>query len=196
MTSTGARILASPTCLFGLIGALLPSLPGAGAQMPGRCELPISERKQDVGCYVLESSSLGRLPGVEMFWHLYVLPGRTDTSAVNAPRSRIVEAFGKTWLFSIAPREWHSPVGQLISLIGPLPHSSVKSYTAGYLEAVIPPGEKTLVLDSSRYLFMARKLSTWGVPFDTTTAASAGSLACRKIVLPPVVSCVGTSPRP
>ena len=82
---------------------------------------------------------------MRLFWHLYVLPGRTDTSAVNAPRSRIVEAFGKTWLFSIAPREWHSPVGQLISLIGPLPHSSVKSYTARYLEAVIPPGEKTPV---------------------------------------------------
>jgi hypothetical protein len=33
----------------------------ASAQMPGRCEVPVSERKGDIGCYVLESRDLGPL---------------------------------------------------------------------------------------------------------------------------------------
>jgi quercetin dioxygenase-like cupin family protein len=146
MTNSRARILTFPTCLLGLISApgVLP-LPRASAQMPGRCELPINERRQDVGCYVLESRSLGQLPDVQLFWHLYEVPSRADASAVNAPRATIVEVFGKTWLFSIAPREWQSPTGRLISIVGPLPHSAAKSYTARYLEGVIPPGEKTPV---------------------------------------------------
>lgn len=56
-----------------LLWFLAPSL---GAQMPGRCESPISERKGDIGCYVLESKSLGRLPAVDLFWHVYVVPSR------------------------------------------------------------------------------------------------------------------------
>jgi quercetin dioxygenase-like cupin family protein len=94
---------------------------------------------------VLESQPLGPLPDSALFWHLYVFPSREAATAINAPRPSIVEAFGKTWLFSIAPPEWRSTTGEHIAVIGPLPHASHKSYTARYLEGIIPPGEHTPV---------------------------------------------------
>jgi quercetin dioxygenase-like cupin family protein len=115
----------------------------AWAQMPGRCEMSVSERKGNIGCFVLESQSLGVLPDSQLFWHLYVFPSRAAAKAVNAPRQIVIEEFGKTWLFSIAPQDWHPSTGKRVSVVGPLPHSLNKSYTARYLVGVIPPGEHT-----------------------------------------------------
>jgi mannose-6-phosphate isomerase-like protein (cupin superfamily) len=192
-----SRFGAFPTCSLALISTVtLLLLPGAGAQMPGRCELPISERKRDIGCYVLESRSLGLLPDIQLFWHLYVLPSRAEASTVNAPRPTIVEAFGKTWLFSIAPREWQAPTGRRISIVGPLPHSTAKGYTARFLEGVIPPGEKTPVHthagpEAWYVLAGAQCLET---P-EGIIVAHAGDNAVVKEGLPMMLSSVGSETR-
>jgi hypothetical protein len=83
----------------------------AWAQMPGRCEVPVSERTGDIGCYVLESKLLGALPDTPLFWHLYVFPSRAAAETAKSPRYSIVESFGKIWLFSIAPHDWHPSTG-------------------------------------------------------------------------------------
>jgi hypothetical protein len=110
-----------PLCRPAAIGMLvLLASASVWAQMPGRCEVPVSERKGDIGCYVLEIQPLGPLPDMPLFWHLYVFPSRAAAEAAKAPRRSIVESFGKIWLFSIASQDWRSSTGERVAVVGPL----------------------------------------------------------------------------
>ena len=141
--SPSASLPLRAAAVIGMLG-LLASL-SAWAQMPGRCEMLVSECTGNIGCFVLDSQSLGVLPDSKLFWHLYVFPTREAAKAANAPRHTVIEEFGKIWLFSIAPQDWHPSTGERVSVVGPLPHSLNKSYTARYLVGIIPPGEHTPV---------------------------------------------------
>ena len=93
-----------------MTGVVLLLTVTAWAQLPGRCEAPISERTGAIGCYILENQPLGPLPDIPLFWHLYVFPTRVAADAAKAPRASIVEAFGRIWRFSIAPPDWRAPI--------------------------------------------------------------------------------------
>ena len=138
-----------PDAMTKAIGGLLLAFTLASAsllaQLPGRCEAPVSERTGDIGCFVVASQSLGTLPDVALFWHLYTFPSRAAAEATNAPRSSVIEEFDKIWLFALAPREWRPPSGERVAVVGPLEHAADKSYTARYLQGVVPAGEKTPV---------------------------------------------------
>lgn len=76
-----------PLRTLAVIGTLiLLASASASAQLPGRCELPVSERTGDIGCYVLKIQPLGPLPDTQLFWHLYVFPSREAAKAASAPR--------------------------------------------------------------------------------------------------------------
>jgi hypothetical protein len=65
------NVSASFTLRTAAIAMLVPlAFSFARAQMPGRCEVPVSERKGDIGCYVAEIKPLGQLPDIPLFWHL------------------------------------------------------------------------------------------------------------------------------
>jgi quercetin dioxygenase-like cupin family protein len=180
-----------------LIAVLLSfSSLGVWAQMPGRCELPIGERKGDIGCYVLESKPVGRLPAGDLFWHIYVVPNRAAAEAVKAPYPTIVVAFDKTWLFSLAPRDWTPSSGERVSVIGPLPHSTERSYTARYLEAVITPGERTPVHTHAgpEAWYLVAGSECLETP-EGIMVAHAGDSAVVKEGLPMMLSSVGTATR-
>ena len=164
--------------------------------MPGRCELPVSERTGEIGCYVAAIQPLGTLPDVPLFWHVYVFPHRAAADAVQAPRRSIIEAFGKGWLFSIAPGDWRASTGERLAVVGPLPHAVNKQYTARYLEGVIPPGERTPVHmhagPEAWYLVAgAQCLET---P-EGITVAHAGDSTLVRDGLPMILSSVGTDMR-
>jgi hypothetical protein len=60
--------------------ALLAGVTSASAQVdprrgPPGC-VPVSERKADIGCYILVSESLGELAQRPLYWHIASYPDR------------------------------------------------------------------------------------------------------------------------
>lgn len=125
------------TCLF---IALALSATAVWAQVPGACAKLSSERTSDVGCYVDASDALSELPDAPLFWHLYNFPTRAAAQALKTRHSTIVESFGKVWFYAIAEESWRPPSGDRVAVIGPLPISAGKKYTARYMQAVFKPG--------------------------------------------------------
>lgn len=115
----------------------------AHAQLPGPCELPVSQRTSNIGCWVAANEELGTLSREAVFWHLYTFPNRSAAEAMKPARGTVLESFGKTWLFAIAESDWRPEKGERVAVVGPLHVQVDKSYTARYLEATIPPGERT-----------------------------------------------------
>ena len=114
-------------------------------QVVGGCETPVAERKSDVGCYLVATHPLGKLPVGEVFWHIYTYPTLAAAKAVQVAHSSVVQSHGKIWAYTIAEREWHPASGQRMAVVGPLPHDLASAYTARYMEATIGPGVKTPV---------------------------------------------------
>ncbi|MGA8618004.1 MAG: hypothetical protein WB660_05725 [Candidatus Sulfotelmatobacter sp.] len=79
-----------------------------------------------------------------VFWHLYNYPTRAVAEAAKGPRGTVVEAFGRVWLYTIEEEGWHPSGGERVAVIGPLPITSGKQYTAKYMEAVFMPGEEAV----------------------------------------------------
>jgi quercetin dioxygenase-like cupin family protein len=101
---------------------------------------PVSERKADVGCWILVNDDIGALPGAQTFWHLDVYPTRVAALAAKGVRGTVVEALGKVWLLSIEGAGWRPVGGQHIAEIGPIPIRAGDAYSAQYMEAVFTPG--------------------------------------------------------
>jgi hypothetical protein len=125
------------------IGLIIVASGGATwAQVPGGCETPAVKGKEAVGCYLSATEVLGVLPAGQMFWHLDQYPTRSAAEAMKGPRSTVVEAFQKFWLYTIAEPEWRPAGGTRIATIGPLPTHPGRPYTARYMEAVFTQGIK------------------------------------------------------
>ena len=182
--------------IVGLLTAMALASAPLWAQLPGRCEAPVSERTGTIGCFVVANQSLGALPDEPLFWHLYTFPSRADADAAKAPRASVVEEFDKIWLFSIAPRDWQTSGGERVAVIGPLAHAADKSYTARYLEGVVPPGEKTPVHTHAgpEAWYLLTGTQCLETP-EGTTVARAGDSAVVREGLPMILSSVGTETR-
>src|SRR5690349_12423872 len=75
-------------------------------QVPGRCESKATQHPAEVGCYLLDTAVVGHPPDKPSFWHIYTFPSLIDARSSRATNGVAVEAFGKNWLFTIAPRDW------------------------------------------------------------------------------------------
>src|SRR5689334_4305780 len=61
--------------------AVPPSQPAsAGNSCPSCCAMPVSERTQEEGCYVLANDALDSLPSGPLYWHLYAYPNLAAAS--------------------------------------------------------------------------------------------------------------------
>ena len=127
--------LAIISCLFGMTVT-----PVAFAQIPGRCEVPVSEGAQEAGCYLTATQPIETMPAGPIYWHLYTYPTRTAAEAVKGPNGVVVESFGKVWRYTIALQGWHPSSGERVAVIGPLPIVSGRSYIARYMEALFTAG--------------------------------------------------------
>ena len=105
----------------------------------GVCK-PVSERKTEVGCWILTDNPVGILPSSEASWYLDTYPTRAAAEAAKGPHGTIVESFGKTWLLSIERAGWLSHNGERVSEIGPIPVKPGEKYSAQYMEVVFDPG--------------------------------------------------------
>ena len=119
-------------------------LAGTTSAQSHGCDTPVSECKSEVGCYTTATTVLGAMPQGPVFWHLYNYATRAVAEAAKGPRGTVVEAFGRVWLYTIEEEGWHPSGGERVAVIGPLPITSGKQYTAKYMEAVFMPGEETV----------------------------------------------------
>ncbi len=117
-----------------MLAAQLP-----GSRVPGGCDVPVSERSGEFGCYLTATQAIEALPAAPIFWHLDTYPTRAAAqAAAQGPASTVVESLGKVWLFTIAGAGWTPATGERVATIGPLPAAAGRRYTARYMEAVFP----------------------------------------------------------
>lgn len=126
--------------IFGLLFLSCTQLAAQGAAVPvGMCT-PVSERTQEIGCWILAHESVGQLTTSQVFWHLDEYPSRLTAQADKGPRGTVVESFGKIWLMTIDDEKWRSAHGNRVAEIGPLSIEAGDKYSAQFLEAVFTPG--------------------------------------------------------
>jgi quercetin dioxygenase-like cupin family protein len=101
---------------------------------------PVSQRTQDVGCWILADHPIGRAMNAEVFWHLDAYPTRAEAEADKGPRGIVFESLGKVWLMTIEDETWRPAHGNRIAQIGPLPVTSGEEYSTQFMEAVFTPG--------------------------------------------------------
>ena len=106
---------------------------------------PVSQRTEELGCWIVTNKSVGQLPRAPMFWHLDTYATRAAAEAASGPRGTVIEALGKIWLLTIDAAGWRPSAGARVAQIGPLPVTPGTDYTAQYMEAVFTPGMTSLV---------------------------------------------------
>jgi len=133
---------ALPIAMLFLCPLLLPSKPIAaqGVAVPGDPCKPVSQRTQQIGCWILADDPVGQLAKAQVFWHLDTYPTRSAAEADKGPQGVVVESFGKVWLMTIADEQWRSAHGDRVSEIGPLPIVAGEEYSAQLMEAIFTPG--------------------------------------------------------
>lgn len=95
------------------------------------------------GASTLASVPVADLPLAPIHWHLDTYRTRAEADAAKAPRSTIVETFGKVWLFTLAEPGWRPSGGVRVATIGPLDVRPGVRYTASYMRAATQPGFQT-----------------------------------------------------
>lgn len=125
---------------FGLPLLLCTQLAAQGVAVPGGVCKPVSERTQEVGCWILADDPVGQLTKPQVFWHLDAYPTRLAAQADKGQRGTVIESFGKVWLMTIEDEKWRSAHGNRIAEIGPLPIVAGEKYSAQFMEAVFTPG--------------------------------------------------------
>jgi quercetin dioxygenase-like cupin family protein len=111
-----------------------------GVAVPGDACKPVSERTQEIGCWILADDSVGQLTSSQVFWHLDSYPTRTAALADKGSHGIVLESFGKVWLMTIAGEKWRSAHGDHVAEIGPLSISGGEKYSAQFMEAIFTPG--------------------------------------------------------
>ena len=166
------------------------------AQVPGGCNMPVSERANEVGCYLSATQDLGTLPDAPLFWHLYTYPTSAAAKAANGSRGTVVEAFGKVWLYTIAGADWRPLAGERVAVIGPLKVVGGKQYIARYMEATFTPGMRAAVHRHSgpEAWYLVAGTQCLETP-DRVTIAHAGEGAVVPEGPPMALSSVGTDIR-
>jgi len=115
-------------------------LAAQGVAVPGDACKPVSQRTQQIGCWILADDSVGQLSSPRVFWHLDSYPTRAAALADKGPHGVVLESLGKAWLMTIAGEKWSSPHGHRVTVIGPLPITAGDQYSAQFMEAIFTPG--------------------------------------------------------
>jgi quercetin dioxygenase-like cupin family protein len=118
----------------------LAQMHGSGHATSGSACRPLSEKRSEIGCYILSAQPLGGRPEGALFWHLDTYPTLEAAEAAKGARGTVVEAFGRVWLLTIAEGEWRAAGGKRVAEIGPIPLPPAADLTAMYVAATFLPG--------------------------------------------------------
>jgi hypothetical protein len=77
---TAGGVLLAMLFIVRSVGAQLP-----GTRVPGGCDVPVSKRSSEFGCYLTATQAIEKLPGEAIFWHIDTYP----TRALADPRRRL-----------------------------------------------------------------------------------------------------------
>ena len=106
---------------------------------------PVADRTSEVGCWIVASEPIGAATSDLLFWHLDEFPDKGAADAARSGRAVVLEALGKTWLFTIAEGDSQPTGGTRRATVGPLIVKRGEQYTAQYMEAVWKPGTTSRV---------------------------------------------------
>src|SRR5579859_7111419 len=112
----------------------MPQLASAQAVAGGACK-PVSQRKTEVGCWILAHDALETLSQGQVFWYLDTFPTRAQADAAKTAHGSVLESLGKIWLSTIEGADWKSSAGERVARIGPLLVKGGEKYSAQYMEA-------------------------------------------------------------
>ncbi len=104
---------------------------------------PLSERTGEAGCWIVQTRSLGQLPGAPIFWSLDAFPTQAAAEGAAGANGVAVAALGRFWVFRIGRKDERAVGGERVTQIGPLPVVPGQAYTAQFMEAILPPGVVT-----------------------------------------------------
>lgn len=126
-------------------------VPPARAQAPARtprfgvCK-PVSERTTPVGCWILVDNPIGTPSRRQVYWHLDRYPTRAAADSAKGRFGTVVDALGKSWLFTIEKAGWRPKrAGVHVADIGPLTLHARQRYNALFMEAITEPGMTSAV---------------------------------------------------
>jgi quercetin dioxygenase-like cupin family protein len=119
---------------------LLAAAPAWAQPVTGGVCYPVSERKSDVGCWIVAHESVGALKESQAFWYLDTYPTRAAAQTAKGPHGTVFESLGKVWLMTIETAGWRPSGGERVLAIGPIPITAGVQYSAQYMEAIFTPG--------------------------------------------------------
>lgn len=180
---------------FGLIMLAASALPSpSGAQATTRACGVVEE--PGPAC-LLAREELPSLPRSDIFWHLDRFPSKVAADRAAAATSTVVQAFGSTWLFTIAKQHWRAKGGEHVANIGPLPLAPSSRYAAEYLRSVFDPGMTApLHVHSGPEAFYAVSGDTClETPDGVQTGRGPGNSLMIKAGPPMLLMAIGAVPR-
>jgi quercetin dioxygenase-like cupin family protein len=145
---------------------------------------------------LLASKQVPSLPG-KVFWHLDRFPSKQAAEKAAAESSVIAEAFGSTWLFTLAKARWRPQGGTHVSTVGPLPITPASAYAAEYLRSIFNPGTTApLHVHSGPEAFFAVSGDTClETPDDVKIGRGPGNSMMIKAGPPMLLMAIGKVPR-
>jgi hypothetical protein len=178
--------------LAATVATLFPA--GVGAQATTR-ECGVIE-EAGPAC-LLARKQIPSLPDGKLFWHLDRFPTKAAAESAGTASSTVVEAFGSTWLFTLAKASWRPRGGEHVSVVGPLPVTPASSYTAEYLRSIFNPGTAApLHIHSGPEAFYAVSGDTClETPDGIKTGRGPGNSLMIKAGPPMLLMAIGTVPR-
>jgi quercetin dioxygenase-like cupin family protein len=122
-----------------------PATPSNADPRQVRC-IPAAERAgRELGCFITDTTVLGKLPDEPQYWYLDTYATREAAEKAKGKHSTVVESYAKIWVFTISGQNWKASGGQRVARLGPLPLVGANSYTAQYMDATFVPGMRSSV---------------------------------------------------
>lgn len=146
---------------------------------------------------LLARQQIASLPAGKVFWHLDRFPSKNAAETAGTTSSVVVEAFGSTWLFTLANARWRPKGGEHVAVVGPLPVAPASTYAAEYLRSVFNPGTTApLHVHSGPEAFYAVSGDTClETPDGVTTGRGPGNSSIIRAGPPMLLMAIGTIPR-
>ena len=93
---------------------------------------------------------LGSVPisapaGTPVFWHVHEFSSVELAQQALDEQGRIIEAFGRVFLETMAAEQWRPRGGRHLATIGPLVRLSSLPHTASFMEATFTPGMRSRI---------------------------------------------------
>lgn len=127
--------LASPPCPAQHAAPAQASPHDHRAMVPNGCQPLGTHRADELGCYILVQESVTALPKGPLYWHLDTFPDTAAARTARGANGSVVEAYGRTWLFTIADEHWRPQGGQHVASVGPFTPLTAGAQSAAYMVA-------------------------------------------------------------